>query len=209
MKTYRQLLEDIELVPGLSRVSRSDTHAMQDEFDHSHKKKLGKIHKDYSIHKSGGDFFITHDKSKKVVGHIANDAPPGKKELHVSSLGIHPDHTKKKIGHSLAIAAYKHLHGKHGYEIHSGTEQSMGGASVWQHLMKDPKTSKHVHAIRNTSFEKTKDLGRASKLHTGDIWQSGSGEARRKAASKGIKMHPYKGFDDTYNTKLVLKRKKK
>jgi hypothetical protein len=209
MKTYRELLEDIELVTGVGRVSRQENDAMQDEFDRIHKKKLGKIHKDYSIHKSGRDFFITHDKSKKVVGHFASDAPSSKKQLRVSSLGIHPDHTKKKIGHSLAVAAYKHLHGKHGYEIHSDTAQTPGGASVWRELMKDPSTSRYVHAVHHPLRGKKTELGQASKLHTGDIWQSGSGSARRTAASKGIKMHPYKGNDPAYDTKLVLKRKKK
>lgn len=126
MKTYRQLLEDIELVSGISRATRSDIGAAHDEFKHggSSKKNLGKIHNDYSIHKSGGDFFITHDKTKKVVGHIANETPHKSKSLQVGVTAMHPDHTKKKIGHSLAIAAYKHLHDKHGYEIHSGDSQS-------------------------------------------------------------------------------------
>lgn len=211
MKTYSQLIEDIELVSGISRATRGDIGAMQDEFNSSRKKNLGKIHKDYSLHRVNGDFFITHDKTKRVVGHIANDEPYKSKHLKVGLTAIHPDHTKKKIGHSLAIAAYKHLHGKHGYEIHSGTEQSVGGASIWQHLMKDPDTKDHVHAVHHPPSERkpTWDFP-ASKVHTGDIWTSGSGETRRKAATKGIRMHKYRGDEDsTYHTKLVLKRKTK
>ena len=212
MKTYRQLLEDIELRSGIGRATRDDMRATQDEFDSTRKKNLGKIHKDYSLHKGEyGDFFIHHDKSKKVVGHISNETPHKSKSLKVGLTSIDPKHTKKKIGHSLAVAAYKHLHGKHGYEIQSGNEQSVGGASIWRHLMKDPSTKNHVHAVHHPWDGKRTELGQASKLHTGDIWTSGSGEVRRKAASKGITMHPFKGYDNdpVYHRTLVLKRKTK
>lgn len=215
MKTYRQLLEDIELVSGIGRPTRDDMRAIRSEHEFGHKKNLGKIHRDYSLHKVGGDFFIHHDKSKKVVGHIANETPHKSKSLKVGLTAIHPDHTKKKIGHSLAVAAYKHLHGKHGYEIHSGGEQSVGGASIWRHLMKDPSTKQHVHAVHHPWGGKRTELGQASKLHTGDIWTSGSREVRSKASSKGINMHPYKDYNDdplrrkAYDTTLVLKRKTK
>lgn len=213
MKTYRRLLEDIELRSGIGRATRDDMRATQDEFDSTRKKNLGKIHKDYSLHKGEyGDFFIHHDKSKKVVGHIQNETPHKSKTLKVGLTAIDPKHTKKKIGHSLAVAAYKHLHGKHGYEIQSGAEQSLGGASIWRHLMNDPSTKHHVHAVHQQyDYEKKTDLGPAHKLHTGDIWTSGSREIRSKASSKGIKMHPYKGYDNdpVYHRTLVLKRKTK
>jgi hypothetical protein len=228
MKTYRQLLEDIQLEPNISRLNRKDWKGIHDEF-HSdieaarslpslRMHKLGKIHKEYSIHRNhnGNDFFITHDKSKKVVGHIENDHvsdnPETSKHLRVGFLAIHPHHSKKKIGHSLAVAAYKHLHGKHGYTIHSGIQQSMGGASVWQHLMKDPKTKKHVRAVvSRKGDEDIKDIGQASKMNPADIWTSGSGGVRRKAASKGIRMHDYSSPKATraFGTQLILKAKKK
>lgn len=210
MKTYRQLLEDIELMSGIRRATRGDMNTAQDEFDYSSKKNLGKIHKDYSLHKSGGDFFITHDKSKKVVGHISNQTPHKSKHIEVAATTVHPDHTKKKIGHSLALAAYKHLH-KQGYTIRSGNEQSSGGASIWHGLMNDPKTKKHVHAVHHPYIGKKTELGQASKLHTGDIWYSGSREVRRKAASKGIRMHKYSSdaTDKAMDTHLELRAKKK
>lgn len=210
MKTYRQLLEDIELMSGIRRATRGDMNTAQDEFDYSSKKNLGKIHKDYSLHKSGGDFFITHDKSKKVVGHISNQTPHKSKHIEVAATTVHPDHTKKKIGHSLAVAAYKHLH-KQGYTIRSGNEQSSGGASIWHGLMNDPKTKKHVHAVHHPYIGKKTELGQASKLHTGDIWYSGSREVRRKAASKGIRMHKYSSdaTDKAMDTHLELRAKKK
>ena len=213
MKTYRQLIEDIELVSGIGRQTRDDTQSMQDEFKHTRKKNLGKIHKDYSLHKGEyGDFFIHHDKSKKVVGHIANETPYKRKSLKVGLTTIDPKHTKKKIGHSLAVAAYKHLHGKHGYEIQSGAEQSLGGASIWRHLMKDPATKHHVHAVHQQyGYGEKTHLGPAHKLDSSKIWQSGSVETRRAARRKGISLAPDDGYDNdpVYHTTLVLKRKTK
>lgn len=214
MKTYRQLLEDIEMISGVGHMNKHDVKAVQDEHDYdTRKKNLGKIHKDYSIHKSSfGDFYITHDKSKKVVGHISNETPTKRKHLKVGLVAIHKDHTKKKIGHSLAVAAYKHLHAKHGYTIHSDRQHSPGGASIWHHLMKDPKTSKHVRAVITRRMDgHTKDIGQASKMNPADIWTSGSREMRRKAASKGIRMHKYMSPEAVraFGTELVLKAKKK
>jgi len=214
MKTYRQLLEDIEMVSGIGHMGKHDVKAVQDEHDQdTRKKNLGKIHKDYSIHRSQfGDFNIVHDKSKKVVGHIQNETPTKSKHLKVGLVAIHKDHTKKKIGHSLAVAAYKHLHGKHGYTIHSDRFQSPGGASIWQHLMKDPKTKKHVRAVITRKMDgDTKDIGQASKMNPADIWTSGSREMRRKAASKGIQMHRHSSPEDVraFGTQLVLKAKKR
>jgi hypothetical protein len=214
MKTYSQLLEDIELTSGIGRMGKDDIKAVQDEHNYdTRKKNLGKIHKDYSIHRSQfGDFNIVHDKTKKVVGQIQNETPGKRKHLKVGLVAIHKDHSKKKIGHSLAVAAYKHLHANHGYTIHSGREQSPGGASIWQHLMKDPKTSKHVRAVITRKMDgDTKDIGQASKMNPADIWTSGSREMRRKAASKGIRMHKHMSPEDVkaFGTQLVLKAKKR
>lgn len=214
MKTYLKLLEDIELVSGVQRTTRDDMAAASEAFHDPHgpkPKNLGKIHKDYSIHRRDGNFFITHDKTKKVVGHIADDATRTGKNIGVGMVLVHRDHTKKKIGHSIAAAAYKHLH-KKGYTIHSGTEQSAGGAAIWRELMKDKATSKHVHAMHKDDWplSRAKSLGQASKLHTGDIWTSGSGETRRMATKKGIRMHKYgtPESEKAYGTTLVLKAKK-
>jgi hypothetical protein len=215
MKTYLKLLEDIELVSGVQRTTRGDMAAASEAFHDSYgpkPKNLGKIHKNYSIHSRDGNFFITHDKTKKVVGHIADDGRSSKsKTIGVGMVLIDKNHTKKKIGHSIAVAAYKHLH-KKGYTIHSGTEQSAGGAAVWRELMKDKATSKHVHAMHKDDWplSRAKSLGQASKLHTGDIWTSGSGETRRMATKKGIRMHKYgtPESEKAYGTTLVLKAKK-
>jgi hypothetical protein len=210
MKSFKQYIsEDIELVSDIGRTGKSEIEDAQDEFTYGPKKNLGKIHKDYSLHKSSGNFYITHDPSKKVVGHISNDTPHKSSHLQVGLTAIHKDHTKKKIGHSLAVAAYKHLHGL-GYTVTSGREQSVGGASIWQSLMKDRDIGGEVRAIHHSYGGKRRDLGRASELHTGDIWSSGSGAVRRKAKAKGIQMHPYTGEDDSaYDTHLEIQGKKK
>lgn len=208
----RKVQEDIELVSGIGRPTRYDMETSQDEFDYGRKKDLGKIHKDYSLHRGeNGDFFIHHDESKKVVGHISNDAPHKHKTLKVGLTTMDPKHTKKKIGHSLAVAAYKHLHGKHGYEIESGAEQSLGGKSLWDHLMQHPSTKNHVHAVHQAPGSHIKtDLGLAHKLDPSEIWQSGSREVRRAARRKGINLAKDIGVEDpTYNVRLVLRRKKK
>ncbi len=78
--------------------------------------------------------------------------------------------------------------------------------------MKDPKTSKHVRAVVTRKMDgDTKDIGQASKMNPADIWTSGSREVRRKAASKGIRMHKYMSPEDVraFGTQLVLKAKKK
>jgi len=210
MKSFKQYIsEDIELVSDIGRTGKREIQDAQDEFTYSRKKNLGKIHKDYSIHKSSGDFYITHDPSKKVVGHISNDTPHKNRQLQVGLTAISKHHTKKKIGHSLAVAAYKHIHGL-GYTITSGREQSVGGASIWQSLMNDPEMRDHIHVIHHPYGGRRRDLGRASDLHTGDIWTSGSNTARRKAKSKGIQLHPYEGHGDSaYDTHLEIQPKKK
>ena len=78
--------------------------------------------------------------------------------------------------------------------------------------MKDPKTKKHVRAVITRKMDgHTKDIGQASKMNPADIWTSGSLEMRRKAASKGIRMHRHSSPEDVraFGTQLVLKAKKK
>jgi len=216
MKTYSQLLEDIELVSGHPRTTKSDMRTAQHDFedDVEYRKPLGKIHKDYSLHRSGRNFYITHDPSGKVVGHIDTEQHPmnsgNKKTIQIVQLNIDREYTKKKIGHSLAVAAYKHLH-KTGHTIRSSSEQSVGGASVWRELMKDPSTKKHVSAVHQPYGGRKRELGQASKLHTGDIWTSGSGEARTAGSRKGIRMHKYTSpqSERAQDVQLVLKGKKK
>ena len=215
MKKFKQLLEDIELVSGHPRTTKRDMQDAQMDFEDNaeFRKNLGKIHKDYSLHRSGRDFWITHDPSSKVVGHI--DTEPsgesgGGKKLHIAQLNIDRNHTKKNIGHSLAVAAYKQLW-RTGHTINSGSDQSIGGASVWNDLINDPETQNHVHAVYSVYGERGTQLGLAKHLNPADIWISGSREARTAARRKGIKMHDYysSNADYTQHVKLVLKPKVK
>jgi hypothetical protein len=212
MKSFKQLLEQIDLVSGVRRSTSRDINLTDDEFKDTPKRNLGEITPGYSIHKAGGDFYITHDLSKKVVGHIVNETPHKSRDLVVLKTIIHPEHTAKVSGHSLPQAAYKHLWGNHGYEITTGYEHSLGGLKVWHNMIADPDTSEHVHAIHHPYGGKKTDLGLASKLPTSDIWLSGSAGMRRKARRKGVQVDKLAMIGDTpintaSNVHLVLKRK--
>lgn len=216
MKSFKKYIsEDIELSSDIVRPKISDWKGTQSKFEKFKKlKNLGKIHDDYSIysHSGGRSFYIVHDRKNNVVGEITNNSRTPN-HIEVGGLSVHKNHTKKKIGTSLAVAAYKHLHGL-GYTIGSGGVQSIGGASVWQELMNDPEINKHVHALQHPfggKYTDVKDLGQASELDTGNIWASGSGEIRRAARSKGIVMRKYGSPESerAYSTQLILKAKKK
>ena len=214
MKSFKQFIteDDIDLV-SVSRGVRTALKKADDEFKDSPKRNLGEITPGYSIHKAGGDFFIRHDESKKVVGHISNATPHQSKNLEVQKTIIHPEHTAKMSGHSLPQAAYKHLWGHHGYEITSGSDHSIGGLQMWRDMIADPDTSEYVHAIQHPFGGKKTDLGRANKLPTSDIWSSGSAGMRRKARRKGVQVDKLAMIGDipinkASNVQLVLKRKK-
>jgi hypothetical protein len=207
MKTYTQLREDIDLIGvaggfdahHANRVFKAERTERDDKI-----MNIGKIHKDYSLHREGDNvMFITHDKTKKVIGRIDGEGSP--KRFAVHGISVHPKHTKKKIGHSLAVAAYKHLHGM-GVDVHSDAQQSPGGASVWNTLRKDPDTRKHVHVVRNNRI-----IGQASKMKTQDIWTSRPGFTRDRAAKKGIRSSSSEGSKGKkiVGVTLVLKGKKK
>ena len=152
---------------------------------------LGDIHPDYELHRhvssvTGHDrgkpvhvhqYSIVHKKSGDVAGEI--DASAGKihrktgehttgtgKGLKISWVGVHPDHSSKRAGTSLPIAAYKHLH-KLGHSIKSDTTHSFGGAHVWDRLRNDPDVKHHV----KYHDEKDNKAVPAHKLYYGDIWQ--------------------------------------
>tara|TARA_R110000868_G_scaffold11361_8_gene55565 strand:- start:313 stop:966 length:654 start_codon:yes stop_codon:yes gene_type:complete len=215
MKSFKQYIteDDIELISLQRRSIPRELRIYQNAFNYGRKKNLGEITPGYSIHKAGGDFFIRHDESKKVVGHISNATPHQSKNLGEQKIIIHPEHTAKVIGHSLPVAAYKHLWGHHGYEITSDYAHSLGGLKVWHNIIADPDTSEHVHAIHHQYGGKKTDLGLARKLPTSDIWSSGSAGMRRKARRKGVQVDKLAMIGNTAinkasNVHLVLKRKK-
>jgi predicted N-acetyltransferase YhbS len=106
-------------------------------------KRSGRIAKGYSLHTSKDkddpkieNHHIVHDATGHVAGEVTT-VTHGKDHTVVHT-DIHGDHTKKKIGKSLAVLAYKHLARKKGNLWSSGL-QSPGGASIWNRLRKDPK----------------------------------------------------------------------
>ena len=157
---------------------------------------MGNIHPDYSMvhtnrpssYSDVHNFHIIHNASKAVVGHISthrytddeHDRPnEGENNYHIKFTRIHNDHRKSKIGHSLAVAAYKHIanSGKH---LHSDNTQSPGGASVWNALRRDPETKHRV------DFIDAEDRSHpAANMPSHKIWATyGSGKGEKKI--KGI-----------------------
>ena len=105
--------------------------------------RSGRIAKGYTLYTSKDKddpktetHHIVHDATNHVAGEVWTRSHGD--DHHVLSTEIHGDHTKKKIGKSLAVLAYKHLARKKG-SLTSSALQSPGGASIWNRLRKDPK----------------------------------------------------------------------
>lgn len=140
-------------------------------------------------------FSIVHKKTKKKIGEIdasggAIDRESGKfthgkgKALQIKYLGVNSKHSSKKVGTSLAVAAYKHLHSL-GHSIKSDTLQTLGGASVWDTLRNHPDTKNHMMM----HDERT---GKSAPAHTrqwGDIWRESGATAHQQT----LVLHAKKG----------------
>lgn len=137
------------------------------------KKNLGEIHPGYDLyHHSrisrdhrGRDvlrhqFTIVHKASGDIAGdmhakggklHPTKGVVPGAKGkgLKVTHLEVHPDHSSKKVGKSLAVEMYRHLH-RRGHAIQSDAIQSHGAAHVWNTMRNDRELKKHmmIHSNR-------------------------------------------------------------
>jgi ribosomal protein S18 acetylase RimI-like enzyme len=186
-----------------------------------HHKNLGEFHPNYELHRHSyeertptrdgvrkrhiHDYSIVHKPSNTVVGgFVGNGGKVSRKsgfkegkgdDVSIINLHIHPTHSKKKIGASLPVQAYKHLH-KLGHSVESGSLQSPGGAHVWNTLRKDPEVKKHVRY--HDPFE-----GRsyaAHKLPTGEIWQDEQDDRtlilHRKPKKKALVAERYMSFLD-------------
>jgi ribosomal protein S18 acetylase RimI-like enzyme len=197
-------------------------HGPQEERKFVGHKRMGDIHPDYELwrhttkmtDRKGNphhqhQFSIVHKKTREKVGEI--DAQGGRinritgehtpntkgKGLRIQYVGIHPDHSASKIGTSLAVAAYKHLHSK-GHSIKSDKLQSYGGASVWDKLRKDKDVGHHV------MYHDERDVKPipAHTLSHGAIWQEhpsaqettlvlhAKPKQRKKAVSEDIELIP-------------------
>ena len=225
-------------------------------------RNLGEIHPGYELHRHvvtthrygakhddpvvhSHRYTIVHKKTKDVAGEI--DATAGKidkktgehrpgtgKGLKIDWVGVHSDHSSKKVGKSLAIAAYKHLHNK-GHSIKSDTRQSFGGAHVWDKLRHDPDVGHHVKFHDRLSHDKKPKP--AHGLPYAGIWQEhpsgqettlvlhAKSRQRKKAVTEDIELipvhrdtHPekprkatdvHKDYGSkTYSSDRVVKRKK-
>jgi GNAT superfamily N-acetyltransferase len=213
MKTYKQLLEDIEVVSSAD-VPKATKKGWKDITSHFHrtdKTDLGEIHPGYRMHRENHDhgtsFYIHHVGSNQIVGHVSTGMDG--KNIHVAGVDVHPHHTSKHIGASLPVEAYRHLH-RRGYNVHADNKQSVGGAKIWHRMMKDPELSKHVEAR-----EMSKSRHNADKIDTKRIWGTHSPAVRRKMEMRhGIQVDDSR-FPNKVNAKhgiytsLVLKGKKK
>jgi hypothetical protein len=153
-------------------------------------RKMGRIHPQYELWRHTYEntdqdgskyhqhhFSIVHTKTREKVGEI--DAIGGKinrktgehrtgtgKDLKIVYLGIHHHHSAKRVGGSLAVAAYKQLH-RRGHSIKSDTRQSLGGAGVWDTLRKDKDVGHHVMVHDERDNKRIP----AHKLSYDAIWQ--------------------------------------
>ena len=132
------------------------------------RKNLGQIHPGYDLHQHSVEintgrgseravkhrFTIVHRASGDVAGEMhawGGKLHPIKgvvrgtkgKGLKVSHLEVHPDHREKKIGASLPVEMYRHLH-RRGHAIQSDAIQSHGAAHVWNTMRHDRELKKHM-----------------------------------------------------------------
>lgn len=206
---------------GSEYLKRKESTPFGDRRKFLHHKNLGEFHPGYELHRHTyeegtptrngvrkrhiHDFSIVHKSSNQVVGGFdANGGKISRKsgfkegkgdDLNIINLHVHPTHSKKKIGASLAVQAYKHLH-KLGHSIESGSLQSPGGAHVWNTLRKDPEVKKHVRY--HDPFEGRSHA--AHKLPTGEIWQDEQDDRtlilHRKPKKKALVAERYMSFLD-------------
>ena len=196
------------------------------------KKNLGEIHPGYDLyHHSrisrdyrGRDvlrhqFTIVHRASGDIAGdmhakggklHPTKGVVPGAKGkgLKVTHLEVHPDHSSKKVGKSLAVEMYRHLH-RRGHAIQSDAIQSHGAAHVWNTMRNDRELKKHmmIHSNREPlrgelhTFEK-----RAHRRPERHIWYQHSGNSW---AFGKPKVEPSHGDEPDEVRTLILSGKKR
>lgn len=196
------------------------------------RKNLGQIHPGYDLHQHSveintgrGDeravkhkFTIVHRASGDVAGEMhawGGKLHPVKgvirgtkgKGLKVSHLEVHPDHREKKIGVSLPVEMYRHLH-RRGHAIQSDSNQSHGAAHVWNTMRHDRELRKHmmIHDSggaknsRGNAFEP-----RAHKRPESHIWYQHS----RSWSGGGEKVKGASGDEPETVKTLVLSGKKR
>jgi len=132
--------------------------------------------------------YMVDERDKKIVGRInamgaqrgysrSRDPRDFKDSLKVESIDIHPRHREKKIGHSLAVGAYRLLN-RVGHPIVSSSLQTFGGAKLWDRLRSDAELGGRM--ILHNPSEKSTTPARflSSKL----IWGATEPERIRNAS---------------------------
>ena len=213
MKTYKELLEDIEVVSAadVPKATKKGWKDITSHFNRTKKTNLGEIHPGYTMHREdhdhGTSYYIHHTGSNQVVGHVSTGTQG--KDVHIAGVDVHPHHTSKHIGASLPVEAYRHLH-RNGYNVHADDRQSVGGAKIWHRMMRDPELSKHIQARQPSKKSQS-----AAKMDTRKIWGTHSPAVRSKMELRhGIRVDdsrfPNKpGAKRGIYTTLRLKGKKK
>lgn len=124
------------------------------------KRKKTKYNNEYEVH---------HDRlsGTSMVGYSLVHKPTGKTHIKLTggqSEGTNKLGVKNLVGHSdskvKAHEFYHHLITKHGLEISSDDEQSVGGAKVWKKLSEYPDIHTTHHHYN----------GHEIPLHKGDNW---------------------------------------
>lgn len=221
-KRRKQVKEDIEMAnilikpkPGLGLTPSSfKAKAKRMKSDGRTPTRSGRIAKGYTLyttkdatHPEIEDHHIVHDETDHVVGEITTRSSTAPKGYHeVVNTKIHPDHTHKNIGKSLAALAYKHLARKKG-SLHSSDLQSPGGASIWNRLRKDPKMrGKIFHKNIKTSQEVP-----AHEVPEKHIWASGVKINRSKNTPEylPISQRHYDAWNTALTSRLVIRSTKK
>jgi predicted N-acetyltransferase YhbS len=173
-------------------------------------KRSGRIAKGYTLHTSTDkddpkiqNHHIVHDATNHVAGEVTTVTHG--KDHTVIHTEIHGDHTKKKIGKSLAMLAYKHLARKKG-NLWSSNLQSPGGASVWNRLRKDPKMRGRVF---HSPDEKTEVP--AHDLPDNHIWASENKVTKTKGTPEFLPStkHGKKEHLRVLFSRLVIRHPKK
>ena len=201
------------------------------------RKNLGEIHPGYELHQHSVEmdntrpsgpqrvlkhkFTIVHKASGDIAGEMhawGGKLHPKKgvvfgakgKALKVSHLEMHPDHSSKKVGASLPVEMYRHLH-RRGHAIQSDSVQSHGGAHVWNTMRNDRELKKHmmIHDDDKTDTkQKHAFQTRAHKRPERHIWHqfSRSWSGGRDNPSK---VEPEYGVDPDFRRTLILAGKKR
>lgn len=124
-------------------------------------RRVGSLGGGYTVYLSVGAhpigthlFLVTAGPTEKIVAYAAGALDGG--VFKVDTTVAHPDYTFSKIGLSLPALLYKQIALQ--YTVQSSFQQTVGGATIWQRLVADPKNKVKVQSRDG----KTRTVGRMS-----------------------------------------------